>query len=269
MKKKIVVFGCVVVAVLTVLIFWYLVARFSYAKRLSFYHVHKQENSGLTIGVIGDSWVAGKKIDTALHELLLTKSIQNRVISSGHSGAKTKLIYQNMFKDNRTEHSSKFVVESKPDYCVVLAGVNDSFGQLGKGFYSHHMVMIIKMLLHYKIEPIVVELPEFGIMQATSEVGLIKRLRYKIFSYFTNSGELNNIIAYRNEFNRKLRETKLDDKIIFVGFDEICSDYDKNLTLYRNSLHLSNEGNDILAKVISRYIANDFFKKQARFSWNN
>ena len=238
-------------SVIFIVFAWYLIDRFSYANEQTYYQISNQyQDTILTVGIIGDSWVAGHKLDSLLHQELLKNGINNKVISSGQSGAKSKLIFQNLFKNEKDEHSSKSIIENKPDYCVVIAGVNDKVGQVGKGFYTHHMIMIMKTLLHYNIKPIIVELPTVGIEETTNQLGFIKIIQYNIFAYFTNNGELDNTKTYRENLNVELEKKELDDKIIFIDFDKVCAEYSNCKELYRNHSHLSKKGNEKLCKII-------------------
>ena len=234
---------------------YYLIDRFSFARELQPYPVGKQADTTLTIGIIGDSWVAGGKLDSLLDRELRKKGKISKIISSGHPGAKSKLIYQNMFKDKTERHSSKPLIESKPDYCIVIAGVNDALGQTGARFYSHHLTMIINTLIEYHIKPIVVELPEFGIIEATNELSLVKKIRNRLFSEFNNNGELDNIETYRTNLDYALNRQKFDDDIIFVDFDKVCSDYEEFKEIYKaDGVHLNEKGNELLCQII----ANEF-----------
>ena len=113
-KMKLVLIG--LLSILFVAFAWYLINRFSYATKQTYYQINdKKQDTTLTVGIIGDSWVAGQKLDSLLHQELLKNGIENRIISSGHPGAKSKLIYQNLFKDKKNKHSSKFIIESKPN----------------------------------------------------------------------------------------------------------------------------------------------------------
>ena len=249
--KKLRIIGLGVITIIVLTFSWYLIDRFSYSSARPFYSVKMDNDSALTIGIIGDSWVADEKLDLLLHNRLLEKGFENRILSSGHPGAKSKLIYQNLFKESTNEHSSKFIVESKPDYCIVIAGVNDAIGQVGANFYSHHMLLIINTLLHYKIKPVIVELPEFGIIETTNEMGFIKGERNKIYARFTNSGEIDNIKTYRKAFVKELETENLKDSIILIAYDNVCEDYSKCLKLYLGTSHLSQEGNEKLVQIVT------------------
>ena len=251
MKRKIKIAGISLFTLFVLTFSFYLINRHSYSKELPYYPITVDIDTVLTVGIIGDSWVAGENLDSLIKGEFKKQGKESIILSSGHSGAKSKLIYQNIFKDRTDEHSSKFVIEARPDYCVVIAGVNDSQGQVGSEFYSQHVTMIIKTLLHYKIKPVVVELPEFGIIKATNDMNFINKYRNMIFAKFNNKGEVDNIKIYRKELNDLLTEQKLINKIIFVGFDKVCSDYDKCEGIYiSDGVHLNDAGNKLLSKVI-------------------
>lgn len=155
MRKKLKIGLIALAAIFILATSYYLIDRFSFEKELPYYQITAANDSNLTIGIIGDSWTAGKKLDSLLHKGLLEKGINNEIISSGQQSARSKLIYQNIFKDSTNKHSSKFLLKKHPDYCIVIAGVNDASGQIGANFYSHHISLIIKTLLYYKIKPVI------------------------------------------------------------------------------------------------------------------
>ncbi len=250
--KKFRIIGIALITVFVMIFSWYLVDRFSCSKLLPYYSINMSEkDTVLTIGIIGDSWVTRDKIGSLLHASLQEKGYANKTISSGHLGAKSKLVYQNLFKEDNQKHSSKFVIESRPDYCIVIAGVNDAASQIGAHYYSFHMVHIIKTLLHYKIKPIIVSLPEFGVEEVIENMNFLSRNRNVISAYFNNNGELDNIILYRKTFIEELELEKLSDSVIHINFDNVCSDYKRCLTLYSNPSHLSKKGNLKFTHVIA------------------
>ena len=257
MKRIIKTMLSLVFAVFILVLSYYLMNRFSYAKTLPFFEKSSITNTNVTIGIIGDSWVANNNLDSFLQEKLMAKGVNNKIVSSGNSSARSKLIYQNIFKDSTQQFSSQFVIKANPDYCVVVAGVNDAAGQIGANFYAHHIKLIIKTLLHFNIKPVIVELPEFGIVEYTNNTTIINKIRYKIPSFINNKGEIDNIKTYRQSLNNHLAESNLLDKIVFVKFDNICSDYNDCKELYKkDGLHLNRSGNEVL----SHHIANAIYE---------
>lgn len=250
MKKKIRIIGIGVITIIILTFSWYLIDRFSYSKELPFYSVTVDNDTTLTIGIIGDSWVAGRKLDSLLHNGLLKKGFKNKILSSGHPGAKSKLIYQNLFENNGNEYSSKFIIENSPDYCIVIAGVNDAASQIGGHFYSYHMSQIIKTLLHYKIKPVIVSCPEFGIKETIDNMNVLSKYRNVISAYCNDNGEIDNIKTYRKNLAEELVSENLKDSVILIDFDNVCSHYNKCPELYANSSHLSKKGNEILCQII-------------------
>jgi hypothetical protein len=242
------------IGIITIIILsfsWYLIERFSYSKELPFYSVASDNEKTLTIGIIGDSWVSGGKLDSLLQNGLLVKGYKNKILSSGQPGAKSNIIYQNLFEAKENLHSSKFIIENRPDYCIIIAGVNDAASQIGGKFYSYHMSLIIKTLLHYKIKPIIVSCPEFGINESINQMNVLSKRRNIISAYFNNNGEIDNIKTYRKILAEELYSENLIDSVILIEFGNVCSDYNKCPELYINPSHLSKKGNKILCQVIT------------------
>ncbi|MGB5418974.1 SGNH/GDSL hydrolase family protein [Algibacter sp.] len=235
---------------------FYLFNRFSFSKAYPFYEVSAEKNTTLTVGIIGDSWVDGSVLDSNLRDAFIKNSMACNIISSGNSTARSKLIYENLFKESTDKYSSKHVIKSRPDYCIVIAGVNDTHGQIGPEFYAHHIKLIIKTLLHYNIKPVIVELPEYGIVEATNDMGFIRKYRSIISSKINNKGEIDNIKTYRIALTNVLKKENLTDKIIFVDFEKVCADFETCKTIYKpDGLHLNSDGNKLLSDVIAKKIA--------------
>jgi hypothetical protein len=244
----------VLVGLVTLIVFisvWYVFDRFSFSSELPYYSVKAANDTSLTIGIIGDSWVECAKLDTIIQNRLQKHGLKSKIISSGHPGAKSKLIYQNLFKEHNKEYSSRFVIENCPDYCIVIAGVNDAACQIGSHFYAYHMIQIIKTLLHYKIRPVILSLPEFGVENANKNMNIFCRWRNIISAYFNNNGQIDNIKSYRKALINELENENLKDSIILIDFNDVCQDYDRGSQLYNGSSHLSRKGNEKLCLIIS------------------
>lgn len=248
--KKLKIVGVTIALIFLIVIAWYLIDRFSYSKELPYYVIPEDIDTTLTIGIIGDSWVDGRKLDTILYDALLEYGIKSKVISSGCPGAKSKLIYQKLSKEN-DEYSSQFIIEKSPDYCIVIGGVNDAGSQIGSHYYSYHMIQIIKTLLHYDIKPVVVSLPEFDVEDVIDNMNVLSRTRNIISAQLNNDGIIDNINIYRQVFNEALEQEIFKDSILIIDFDKVCPDYSQCPELYANSSHLSKMGNEKLVDAIA------------------
>ncbi|MEO9210108.1 MAG: SGNH/GDSL hydrolase family protein [Ginsengibacter sp.] len=233
----------------------YTYKRFTLIDDIPFYQVADCENSVLTIGIIGDSWATLNRLDNLLHQELLNNGYENKIISKGQSGAKTRLIYQNLFKDKTDKNSCKSVIENNPDYCVLLGGTNDSIGQMGSSYYSFHIIKIIKFLLHYDIVPIVLSLPRIGVRETNKTMNILQQGRNRISVIFNNHNQFENVDSYRKVLVQRLRAEQLEDKILLIDFDKVCDKYEKGSELYKNPIHLSNIGNKKLAGLIANELA--------------
>lgn len=240
----------------------YLYNRFSIAhENLRSPILEPNNDTTLTIGIIGDSWVAAKNFDAFVKNSLRQNGKRCVIYSSGLGGAKTKQVYTNLFGHDRDFFSTAFIKLKQVKYCIVCCGVNDSFGQFGKRFYSKNMCLIIKELLKYNIKPVIVELPEYGINELYSKLHIVNKIKTHVYAFFTSKNGIDNIKEYREALNEELRKQLLYDKIVFVDFDAICSDYAKCSNLYTDHLHLTDEGYSKLADEIAAGICTDLLKR--------
>ncbi|AQQ09862.1 hypothetical protein L21SP3_01681 [Sedimentisphaera cyanobacteriorum] len=205
----------------------------------------------LKIGVIGDSWVARQKLDYAIESTVAESGFETVVLSSGHPGAKSRQIYRNLFLESGNKNSSNALfMDDDLDYLVVVAGVNDSAGHIGKAFYSHHMLLIVQAALARGIKPVIVEVPEYGI-EDTPSVGLLSWVKRSIYLWLFDGGKVDVIREYRKALQEELQASGIDDKVFLVRFSSIANDYNASKDLYANSSHLNHDGYSKLGKLIA------------------
>ena len=242
----------------------YIYKKRSYAERREYYPVqdNSKKDSVLKIGIIGDSWVGRTDLDKKMQKFFSEKGIEAEFIALSHPGALSKEIYEDMFKEKNEEFSSKFVIESKPDYCIVIAGVNDVARHIGKKYYADHMILIINTLLHYKIKPIVVEVPNFGVEDVQKYKNVFSRCTNAV-SEAIDGDEVNdnNVSAYRETLNEELKKNDLLDKIILFDSDKINKDYKNNKILFSDPLHLNERGYEVFIKALSEDIIEEIKRK--------
>lgn len=253
MKKKILITTVLLIGIFCTAYFW---NKYSYADQEKYFTSPAKPEAGLQIGIIGDSWVVRQNLDSLMEVKLQEQGIHAEVYSSGNPGAKTKRIYENLFKDKNEEFSSKEIIEKKPDYCIIIAGVNDAATHVGPGFYTHHMVMIINTLLHYGIRPVVIPLPEFGLEEDSERKNILSSLSNKGGELVLNNGKRFEIRDYRKALLKALKHEGLDKKITLLNFDEVSPDFNKDRNLYADPLHLNGKGYQKFSDFLAQSIIN-------------
>jgi len=253
MKKKIFITAVLLIGIFCTAYFW---NKYSYADQEKYFASQTKPQEGLQIGIIGDSWVVRQNLDSLLEVKLQEQGLHAEIYSSGNPGAKTKRIYENLFKGEKEDFSSKEIIEKKPDYCIIIAGVNDAATHVGPDFYTHHMVMIINTLLHYGIQPIVIPLPEFGLEEDSERKNILSSLSNKGGELVLNNGKRFEIKDYRNALLKELAHEGLDKKIVLLNFDEVSSDFDKDRKLYADPLHLNEQGYQKFSNFLVKSIIN-------------
>lgn len=211
--------------------------------------LNQGDGQAIRVGIIGDSWVAGQKLDQSIHDSLRTAGIDASVISFGHPGAKSRQIFRNLLSESAAPYSSRSLWEGKHlNYMIILAGVNDSAGHIGAEFYGHHMLNIVKFTQSIGAFPIIVEVPEYDIENAPPEGALsfVKRLLYKAL-YDGMQDDV--IVGYRHALSEKLN-TLPKNSYLIVKFDPFIKDYSEAKNLYANALHLNKQGYQRLGTYI-------------------
>ena len=126
---------------------------------------------------------------------------------------------------------------------------------IGKKYYADHMILIINTLLHYKIKPIVVEVPNFGVEDVQKYKNVFSRCTNAI-SQAIDGDEVNddNVYAYREVLFTELKKNDLFDKIILFYSNKINKDYKNNKNLFSDPLHLNEQGYEVFVKELSEDI---------------
>ena len=235
------------------LLYVYNLFRSSLTEEIIQKELNVNENNSAAIYLYGDSWVGNGSLDSYLANSLKEQGINLTVKSLGYPGANSKELYTTLLGKGYLKSAEK-ILKSKPQYCVVIVGVNDAASQLGPIFYAHHTSLILKALLKHEITPILLELPEFGIDETMQNLGVFIQSKNTLMALFNNQGETDNIVSYRAALHTKLKQDKLFKKIILVPFRNISTDYSKNSDIYKDEAHLSNKGQILLCKEIVKYL---------------
>lgn len=211
--------------------------------------------NNLVVGVIGDSWAANKKIDDFLVLELKRLGITSKIISRGHPGAKSNLVYIDLFEPEGNKLSTNQILFGEQiDICIIMVGVNDASAYVGANFYAHHLDLIIKALLKRGVTPLIIELPEFGIEEVESNTvhGMFRR---RLMRLVHDDGVVDVIKKYRGVAKEKINPYLDANSIVYFGFEKVSIDYSSSKEIYtEDASHLNSMGNQKLARELSKTI---------------
>lgn len=220
------------------------------ASLLSVYKTPPRLDDTLRIAYIGDSWAFYHINHTCKIPAIIETNIKKpvRVISKGICGAKSKKIYQMMFSENG--ETFKDVLMESPQFCVVMAGVNDTYAKTGSEAYAHNMELIIRFLLANDVTPVIVAIPNYDVEGAYKRQTTLKKLLRHLSMAITKS-DINCLNAYRSALEYRLKKAGLDKRIIYIK----GTDWNDNYKQYQSDcLHLNDNGYLKLDICIAQYI---------------
>ena len=268
--KKGILWGVVFVALLLSVILYFIPQyRFFYVpEELPLYTIRKTyQDDTLRIAFIGDSWadyhtlLSGDTIIVNAGKRIYDKPI--KAVTRGKKGALSKEIYYFMYSDKTVEHSNEPdrctqpLIEDHPDYCVVFAGINDVTYLRPLSYYAENMRLIIRLLLHNKIRPVVMEIP---IVEFTEPMGrklLRERVFYKMRAVLMGTDN-NQGADYQNALKDMLAKTKLQDSVLYISAKQWNPAGATDTTMFlTDRLHLNLNGYHRLDScIISEIIRN-------------
>ena len=223
-------------------------------------------DSLISVFLAGDSWVGGKKLDSILENYLDSSGYKSKVFSRGLPNKNTKEIFLSLFQ-SQMQGGLQDTNMRKPDYCVIIAGVNDAVQHFGPEFYAHHIFCMAKYLLINNIRPLIMVLPQIDSDNAYTDKDFTFRsrawLQKKLFEKKGDNWEHDPLEFYRISLREKLKEENMADKVILFDFRYVTGEFHPYL-LFKDPTHLNQEGNKQLARYIGIKIRTDRKRSEAQ-----
>ena len=239
----------------------YIKPYFSPAKKLYGLKVKSHRDDTVRIAYIGDSWAEGHKNVNCDIDSIVSSIIKRPVLvrTAGVSGLTTKNIYYGLYRNE----SMRDVMEWGPDFCFVVAGINDSDRKMGRSYYKDNMELLIETLLKYKIIPIILEIPTYDILFSYNRRNRWVKLRYLISMIITWS-KMDCINDYRESYTDLINEKGWEKKVITISSEDWNPDgYKDQRGLYDEGLmHLNEKGYHVLDSCIAHKIIDYLGKMQ-------
>ena len=257
-----------IVVILTVLLFAGLYAYYyrrwkhlwAMDVRIPSYELKSRVDDTLNIVMIGDSW-AGLHHENGMDAYLCSK-LQEKVIcpvtiiSNGKGGERTRGIYKLMFSADC--YGTKKLLVSKPDYCIISAGINDAAANLGIQQFCYYYRQILDFLLTNQIRPVVLEIPNVNIWNIY-EGKPLKDLVADYAKSIMTSCKMYHFQEYREALYQMLVEEQLMEKVLYIpmnDWNDQSPDID-NFLFMTDQIHLNRQGYERLDSCIALAIAKD------------
>lgn len=210
----------------------------------------------IRIAFIGDSWAymhkshnckIARKIEDSIHRPV-------SIYSFGICGLTSKEIYEHLIDDSEFK---QFMQNRRYNYCIVSAGINDTYKKMSPSYYKKSLEGIIDYLLANHIHPFIIEIPDYNIKKAYERQKTNKKLIRRL-SMLINNTSIDCKQDFRNALNELIKERGYHGKITIVRYKSWNNNYKKDLNqLYSNDqMHLNEKGYTILDCVIIDGISN-------------
>lgn len=245
------------------------------SEELPIYDIGPHPNDDtLRVAVIGDSWAeyhTSLECDTIFcrYAKRLT-SLPVKSFSRGHSGKTTKEVYYEMFSDRTVEHvwdvdrCTQPLMEQHPDYCIIMAGINDWRLFKSCHFYVENYRLMLNLLIKNGIRPVVMEMPNVDMIYFHGKRKIYRKWMFKTLSLLTGIDEsYESAQDYRDAMKEMLQEYGLEDKVLFIpmsawnpgGIEAAPEIY------LDDRLHINMDGYHILDSCMAYEVIKDFQKR--------
>lgn len=234
---------------------------YSPSKGRPYYKTNQNKDSTLRIAFIGDSWAYGHKSHHCHIAKLLKESIHKpiEVKSYGIGGLTSKEIYNALYEID----DFKSFIKNGYDYCVISAGINDCNKKMSTKYYKSSMNNIIQFMLYNHIRPIILEIPDYNIIEVYENIKGYKKMIQQL-SMLINWTQIDCKQQFRDALIELIQEKGYQDKVSILRYKLWNNDYTNNLrTLYiSDHFHLNERGYTILDSMIVKTILKDYTNNQ-------
>lgn len=225
------------------------------------YQVQSHYDDTLRVVMIGDSW-AGMHNEAGLDSLLQDKfNTQTAcpviVKSCGRGGEKSRGIYSLMFEYGK--YGTRSILSEGPDYCIVMAGINDAAANRGVRQYLYHYKLILDFLLSNNIRPVVVEIPDVNLWVIYGKKPIKDMFGDYLKSVMTGC-DMYNYHEYREALLSMLTREDMMKEIVYIPMSEWNGNgetINKHLFL-KDQIHLNRKGYELLDSCIAFKIYEDY-----------
>lgn len=254
MKKVVLLTLLLTVMVVGIVLYWFVPLN-SPPRPLKPYLLPPSANDTLHVAFIGDSWAFEHKPDDQRLALMLEEALQRHVglYSYGICGHTSKEIYRALFINKSLK---QLMTARYYQYCIISAGINDTYRKMSTEYYRQSMAGIIQFLLQNHVCPVVIEIPNYNVYRAY-EIQAPSRKVLRQLSMLVNQTPFDCRQLFRDTFRQLVSERNWTDSLIVVNYQSWNANFaDDQKQLYRHDgMHLNADGRARLDSAIVQAVA--------------
>ena len=230
------------------------------ASKQQSYIIKYHKNDSIRIAFIGDSWALMHKYHNCIIRKMIKDSVQKEtnIQSWGIGGLTSKELYEHMFDDKEF----KSFIANGFDYCIISAGVNETYRKLAPSYYKESMRFIIQFMLDNNIHPIILEIPDYDISKAYHNQKIHRKI-LNTLSMIKTGTPIDCKQEFRDSLSTLINEIERREEISIVSYKEWNSNYISDLrSMYQDDgIHLNERGYSVLDSCLAKHIINLIHKK--------
>lgn len=211
------------------------------------YRLSTTNKDTLQIIFIGDSWAFFHKSHDLEASEMLSDILQHPVSfrSFGVCGLTSKEIYEQLFNNE----SLKLFLHKGCHYCVLSAGINDTYKKMSKDYYAKSMEAIMLFFLYNNVTPLLIEIPDYDIVKCYHRQTVTRKALRQV-SMFVNNTPIDCKQMFREALDCIL--TNYKEKVILLHYQDWNSHYTEDLHHFyqEDGLHLNAAGYSALDRQI-------------------
>ena len=217
------------------------------------YLIPRHHNDTIRVAYIGDSWAAvHKNYDSRMERMIEVRLYRPvKVLSYGICGLTSKEIYNHLFDDPKL----KTFIQQGFDFCIISAGINDTYKKMSTTYYKKSMNGIIQFLLTNKIYPIILEIPDYDIQKAFDRQTLTRKKIRQVSMTITRT-PIDCKEMFRHELLELITEKGYKDIVSILHYKSwngYYTNHQKHLYL-NDGMHLNANGYKQLDDAIARLL---------------
>lgn len=183
--------------------------------------------------------------------------------SFGICGLTSKEIYEQLFYNDSLKH----FLQKGCHYCVISAGINDTYKKMSKDYYVKSMEAIMHFFLYNNVTPLLIEIPDYDIEKCYKRETITRKVLRQL-SMFVNNTPIDCKQMFRETLGSILTDYK--GKAILLHYQVWNSHYKEDLQHFykEDGLHLNDIGYSTLDRQIGiclmRQINYSYSKKKQK-----